>query len=201
VERLRAGQVQLYVVLGLVVLGAGFGAGALAMVEQAAQRSESIEFCTSCHIMDATVFEEYKETSHYSNASGVRATCADCHVPDRHAPGEVTAYLSTKFGAVRFIYGWATGRASEPEHLLARREEMAQRVWTEMRENDSRACRRCHDDAAWDLALQTTRAREQHMSAKEEGQTCIDCHDDGIAHEAVARAEPEDEQEQDFSLD
>jgi hypothetical protein len=78
------------------------GAGALALAEQAAQRSESIEFCTCCHIMDATVFEEYRHTTHYANASGVRATCADCHVPDRHSAGEVTAYLSTKFGAVRF---------------------------------------------------------------------------------------------------
>jgi nitrate/TMAO reductase-like tetraheme cytochrome c subunit len=201
VARARVQKLRLYVMLGLVVLGVGLGAGALAVVEQAAQRSESIEFCTSCHIMDATVFEEYKETSHYSNASGMRATCADCHVPDRHSAGEVTAYLSTKIGAVRFLYGWATGRASEPEHLLERREEMAERVWAEMRASDSRACRRCHDDTAWDLAVQTTRAREQHLSAEQEGQTCIDCHDDGIAHEAVARATPEEEQEQDFSLD
>ncbi len=190
-----------YSVFALVAFGIFVGGGTLAITEQAARQSETVEFCVSCHVMDATVFEEYKETSHYSNASGVRATCADCHVPDRHAPGEVIAYLGTKIGAARFVYGWATGRTSEPEQLIAKREELAERVWARMRADDSRGCRRCHDDSAWDLDAQTTRAREQHLSAIEEGQTCIDCHDDGIAHEPVARAVPESELEQDFLLD
>ncbi len=29
----------------------------------------------------AMVYQEYKETIHYSNRSGVRAICPDCHVP------------------------------------------------------------------------------------------------------------------------
>ena len=31
--------------------------------------------------MRDTVFQEYKETIHYKNRSGVRAICSDCHVP------------------------------------------------------------------------------------------------------------------------
>ncbi|MGL5283196.1 MAG: NapC/NirT family cytochrome c, partial [Plesiomonas shigelloides] len=36
-------------------------------------------FCISCHEMKDNVYEEYMETIHYSNRSGVRATCPDCH--------------------------------------------------------------------------------------------------------------------------
>ena len=38
-------------------------------------------FCISCHEMRDNVYEEYKETIHYSHRTGVRATCPDCHVP------------------------------------------------------------------------------------------------------------------------
>jgi len=38
--------------------------------------TNSIQFCTSCHEMEA-VYEEYKETLHYQNASGVRAICPE----------------------------------------------------------------------------------------------------------------------------
>ena len=39
--------------------------------------TNTLEFCTSCHEMEQ-VFEEYKQSAHYKNASGVRATCPDC---------------------------------------------------------------------------------------------------------------------------
>ena len=38
-------------------------------------------FCTGCHEMRDNVFEEMKTTIHFSNRSGVRAKCSDCHVP------------------------------------------------------------------------------------------------------------------------
>ena len=45
------------------------------------EQTNSLAFCTSCHEMRDTVFQEYKETIHYKNRSGVRAACPDCHVP------------------------------------------------------------------------------------------------------------------------
>ena len=39
------------------------------------------KFCVSCHEMKTNVFEELKGTIHFTNRSGVRATCPDCHVP------------------------------------------------------------------------------------------------------------------------
>jgi cytochrome c-type protein NapC len=57
---------------GLVFWG-GFNTGM--------EATNSLEFCNSCHEMRDTVFQEYKETVHYQNRSGVRAICSDCHVP------------------------------------------------------------------------------------------------------------------------
>jgi len=47
--------------------------------------SNTETFCISCHEMRDNVYEEYKETIHYSNRTGVRAVCSDCHVPTRTA--------------------------------------------------------------------------------------------------------------------
>ena len=59
-------------VLGLMFWGA-FNTGM--------EATNSIDFCISCHEMRDTVYQEYKETIHYKNRSGVRAACPDCHVP------------------------------------------------------------------------------------------------------------------------
>ena len=59
-------------VSGLVFWG-GFNTGM--------EATNTLGFCTSCHEMRDTVFQEYKETIHYRNRSGVRAICSDCHVP------------------------------------------------------------------------------------------------------------------------
>lgn len=44
------------------------------------------EFCISCHEMEDNVYGEYQQTIHYTNRSGVRATCPDCHVPKEWTP-------------------------------------------------------------------------------------------------------------------
>ena len=38
-------------------------------------------FCTGCHEMRDNVYQELQRTIHYTNRSGVRAKCPDCHVP------------------------------------------------------------------------------------------------------------------------
>jgi Nitrate/TMAO reductases, membrane-bound tetraheme cytochrome c subunit len=50
------------------------------------ERTNTTEFCVSCHSMEATVYREYRTSVHYSNASGVRAGCPDCHVPKPLVP-------------------------------------------------------------------------------------------------------------------
>jgi cytochrome c-type protein NapC len=58
---------------------------------------------------------------------------------------------------------------------------MASKTWAGMNANDSRQCRYCHDDEAWDLELQSEKARQFHEQPLTNGKTCIDCHK-GIAH-------------------
>lgn len=53
-------------------------------------------FCLSCHEMQNTVYQEYTHTVHYTNRSGVRATCPDCHVPKEWGPKMYRKMQATK---------------------------------------------------------------------------------------------------------
>lgn len=137
--------------------------------------TNQMEFCISCHSMK-TNYEEYKETVHFKSASGVQATCADCHVPKDFLPK-----LGAKIMAAKDVYHEIMGTVDTPEKYEARRWEMANRVWAKMKATDSRECRSCHDFSNMDLSRQSRMARKKHASAPMDGETCIDCHK-GIAH-------------------
>src|SRR5262245_7285274 len=68
--------------LGFLSIG-GFLAGIAfwGAFNTALEATNTETFCVSCHEMRDNVFQELKSTVHYSNRSGVRATCPDCHVP------------------------------------------------------------------------------------------------------------------------
>ena len=68
--------------LGLLTCG-GFFAGILfwGAFNTALEFTNREEFCLSCHEMRSNVFQELSRTVHFSNRSGVRAICSDCHVP------------------------------------------------------------------------------------------------------------------------
>lgn len=140
--------------------------------------------------MRSTVYEEYTKTSHFENASGVRAICSDCHVP--HGNWLLMLWFKTK-ATKELVYHFA-GVVDTKEKFEAERLAMAQRVWKLMEETDSRECRSCHKRPAMVLADQANRARVQHEDAVKEGKTCIDCHK-GIAHKPIHK-ELEKEQEQ-----
>src|SRR5210317_1438422 len=74
-----------------LLLGATVGAALFFMVvgvifwggfNTAMEATNTLEFCISSHEMEDNVYQEYKKTIHFTNRSGVRATCSDCHVPD-----------------------------------------------------------------------------------------------------------------------
>ena len=68
--------------LGFLTLG-GFVGGVLfwGAFNTALEATNTETFCISCHEMEANVYEEMTRTVHFTNRSGVRATCPDCHVP------------------------------------------------------------------------------------------------------------------------
>ena len=135
------------------------------------------EFCVSCHEMRENVFEEYKETIHYANRSGVRATCPDCHVPK-----EWVWKVGRKIQATRELYGKVMGTISTREKFLDKRLQLAMNEWRRMKANNSRECRNCHDYEYMDYSEQGHRSARIHPQGFEKGKTCIDCHK-GIAHE------------------
>jgi nitrate/TMAO reductase-like tetraheme cytochrome c subunit len=155
-------------VSGLVFWG-GFNTGM--------EATNQLAFCTSCHEMRDTVFQEYKETIHYRNRSGVRAICSDCHVPK-----DWVHKFVRKIQASNELYSkFVSHTVDTPDKFEARRMELAQHVWETMKATDSRECRNCHSWDAMDPHKQSPRAVAKMEKAQKEGKTCIDCHK-GIAH-------------------
>ena len=137
-------------------------------------------FCIGCHEMEENVYQEYKDTIHYSNRTGVRATCPDCHVPKPWVHNMVR-----KVQASNELIHKALGTIDTPEKFEAKRLQLAQNVWRSMKKTDSRECRNCHDYESMDFVEQQRRAVANHSVGLEEGKTCIDCHK-GIAHSLPA---------------
>lgn len=133
-------------------------------------------FCISCHEMKENVFVEYRNTIHYQNRTGVRATCPDCHVPKEWGPKMVR-----KIQASNEVLHKVLGSIDTPEKFNAKRAVLAQHEWDRMKRNDSQECRNCHNFTYMDYAEQNSRAATRHQVAFTAGQTCIDCHK-GIAH-------------------
>ncbi|QDQ88753.1 cytochrome c-type protein NapC [Alcaligenaceae bacterium SJ-26] len=167
-RRKTIGVVSISFVLG-VLAWVGFNAGLEATNTEA--------FCISCHEMSDNVYVEYRNSIHYQNASGVRATCADCHVPKEWGPK-----MLRKLEAYNDVLQTILGSADTPEKFNERRQAMAEREWARMKARDSQNCRSCHKADHFDFSQQGRRAAETHQQGLvEEGKTCIDCHK-GIAH-------------------
>jgi cytochrome c-type protein NapC len=154
--------------IGGIVFWGGFHA--------AVEMTNSLAFCTTCHEMRDTVYQEYKQTVHYNNRSGVRAICSDCHVPK-----DWSHQIVRKVQASGELWGKVVGRIDTREKFEARRMAMAVHEWDRMRESNSRECRNCHTFEAMSPSLQKLDPYKRHMLAREEGRTCIDCHK-GVAH-------------------
>ena len=135
-------------------------------------------FCIGCHEMRDNVYKEYSaNTIHYTNRTGVRAVCADCHVPKEWGPKMIR-----KIQASRELWGKMTGSIDTREKFEAKRLQLAEREWARMKANDSLECRNCHTLKSMDAEKQKPRAKRSHELAVKDGETCIDCHK-GIAHQ------------------
>ncbi|CAH0990490.1 Cytochrome c-type protein TorC [Sinobacterium norvegicum] len=134
------------------------------------------KFCISCHEMGDNVYEELKSTVHYSNSSGVRATCPDCHVPHNW-----TNKIARKMQASKEVFAKLTGAIDTREKFLEKRLELASHEWARFDANGSLECKQCHsyDSMKWEDMSKL--AQKQMKRAAENDQSCIDCHK-GIAH-------------------
>jgi cytochrome c-type protein NapC len=165
--------------LGFLTLG-GFIAGIVfwGSFNTAMEATNTEAFCTGCHEMHDNVFAELKTTIHYSNRSGVRAVCSDCHVPHNW-----TDKMARKMQASNEVWGKIFGTIDTREEFLDHRLDLAKREWARMKANDSLECRNCHKFDSMDLTRQSPRAARIHQTFLGTGEkTCIDCHK-GIAHQ------------------
>ncbi len=178
---LSFGAAFLFFILGIIFWG-GFN--------WAMEKTNTLEFCISCHEMRDNVYKEYKPTIHYSNRTGVRATCPDCHVPKEWIHKVIRKIQATN----ELYHHFIVKDVDTPEKFDAKRLELAKHVWEAMKSTDSRECRNCHNFESMNPAFQRPRARKQHLNAFETGQTCIDCHK-GIAHKDVRKLLADEELE------
>ena len=162
-----------------VLLVVGFAAGVIFWggVNWALELTNTESFCISCHEMKDNVYAEYKQSPHFQNSSGVRATCPDCHVPK-----DWQHKIIRKIQASNELWGhFVTQSIWTKEKFDGRRIELAKHEWERMKRTDSRECRNCHAFDSMDFTKQESRAAKQHQTAVDQGKTCIDCHQ-GIAH-------------------
>ena len=176
-----------YSLLTLMVVGVVAGVVLWGGFNTAVEATNREAFCISCHEMRDNVYKEYSEnTIHYTNRTGVRATCPDCHVPKEWGPK-----MMRKIQASRELWGKMTGSIDTREKFEAKRLHLAEREWARMKANDSLECRNCHTLKSMDPEKQKPRARKAHELAVKNKETCIDCHK-GIAHHKPKGMKEED---------
>lgn len=173
----------------LTVLLGGFFSGIIFWggFNTALEATNQLEFCIGCHEMRDTVYQEYKETVHYSNRTGVRAVCSDCHVPK-----DWTHKMLRKAKASFEVWGKLTGSIDTKEKFEAKRMELATHEWDRMKSTGSVECRNCHSFEAMSKEVQKQTVYRKHIGAQQTGKTCIDCHK-GIAHHLPKEYKADDE--------
>jgi len=160
------------------------GAVALGTFNYVLHETSENEFCYACHSHEAFIKPEYEASSHFSNAAGVRAQCADCHLPHDDWFELVWTKAVVSLDIIPELQGELATREKYEQH----RSELATEVWRRYKSNDSKFCKSCHSFDAMDFEVQDRRVARRHSQAAERGETCIDCHY-GIVHELPENAE------------
>src|SRR4029077_1049564 len=139
------------IAFGVLTLG-GFLAGVIfwGAFNTALELTNTETFCISCHEMRENVYAELKTTIHFTNRSGVRATCPDCHVPHNW-----TNKIARKRQASNEVWGHLFGVINTREKFLDHRLELALHEWARFKANDSLECRNCHSDESMDATKQS----------------------------------------------
>ncbi len=164
--------------LAFLTLG-GFAAGVAfwGAFNTALEVANTEQFCITCHEMRDNVYQELRGTIHWTNRSGVRATCPDCHVPHPW-----TLKIARKMQASKELWAMLFGTIDTRQKFLDARPALAQHEWARMSANHSAECRNCHNPQSMDFSKQQPQAAAIHKAQLLTGEkSCIDCHK-GIAH-------------------
>ena len=68
----------------LIIFGVGFIVGVIAVLfgNKAMYNTSTDDYCASCHVHPHS-FDNWRRAPHYSNRTGVRVHCIDCHLPPK----------------------------------------------------------------------------------------------------------------------
>lgn len=166
-------------VLALVVIGLVIGAVGVIGTQVMVAVTGSNQFCGgACHSM-TWVAQEYRQSVHFANRTGVQAGCHDCHIP--HSYPQLLWYKAK--AGINDVIGEVSGTISTEDKFKKERLRMAKEVWAEFQENKSANCRTCHAFSAEVIAKQQDFVQPIHKMVLEGEGTCVDCHK-GVAHEA-----------------
>lgn len=167
----------------LMVLGAFFiGILFIPITDEVDTYFSSDQFCAnSCHEMTSTVAKEFMQSTHGTTKTGVRPSCADCHVSKK-----LTAAMWDHFIGTKELITHLTTDVSEPGAFERFRSEAANNVRMDMLDNDSKYCRSCHVMEA--IKPKRKRGQKQHSTAIADNITCIACHYN-LVHKAVELSE------------
>ena len=173
----------------LALLGAGIAiaVAAVAATTWMVSATSSDNFCASaCHSMQWAA-AAYERSPHYSNAFGVRASCADCHIPDEDRPVTLFQYLSgtlwTKgMAGVADVYHKLAGTIADKHKWEAERPRLSGHVDTWLAKTHSVTCQGCHDLTAF-RGKGNVMATEVHDGVlKAATVDCTSCHTKNVGH-------------------
>jgi nitrate/TMAO reductase-like tetraheme cytochrome c subunit len=155
-------------VLFALLLGGLAGIGFILFLIEFDHFTSTEEFCTSCHSMEI-VAEPYRESAHYRPASGVRASCGDCHVSE----GVIAATWDHFIGGKDVFNQIFGANYDDPviNALHLPEAAFAARQW--FKDRDSATCKRCHvKQAIFGERPDTISIHREDAKDK----TCIECH-------------------------
>lgn len=105
--------------------------GGLGITNFIVHKTSENEFCFSCHSHEVNVRAEYEASSHFTNRTGVRAMCSDCHLPKNNWLELVT----TKVIVSADIIPELSGKVDTPEkwkNIEARWQNRSGRIFVRM---------------------------------------------------------------------
>ncbi|MFE8032416.1 cytochrome c3 family protein [Thiohalocapsa marina] len=125
-------------------------------------------FCTTCHSM-TYADESLRQTVHHDSASGVRASCGDCHVSE----GLFAATWDHAMGARDLFKQLFGPDYDDPVINALHLPDAAFRARAWFRARDSATCKRCHvQEAILGKRVDTAAIHREET----DGKSCIDCH-------------------------
>jgi cytochrome c-type protein NapC len=171
------------VVRWIFVLGVIFMLGGVALVavtNRAVMWSSSNAFCgTACHSMSWAA-AGYQQGPHFMNASGVRASCGQCHIPYDSSHATATEYVKlllfkTNRG-VKDLWNESRKSMATKEEWEKRRPGLTEEFEDYLRAHNYITCRGCHALEAFGGSRSHMKVVIHQMVVSGDDVDCLRCH-------------------------